>query len=111
MSLDLTGEAFADDRILCTGCRELRRNGDCLAARERRRLDVSEYYGPSEIDLPRRCEFFIPKPGAVDQRSGAERYPDLYAEYEAKQAERNGFRREAAVRGIERAKEALDHPP
>ena len=97
-----------DDRILCTNCRELRRNGDCLAARERRRLDVSEYYGPSELDLPRRCEFFAAKPAAVDQRSGAERYPDLYAEYAAKQAELNSFRREAAVRGIQRMKAAIE---
>jgi hypothetical protein len=97
-----------DDRILCTDCRELRRNGDCLAARERRRLDVSEYYGHGAIDLPWRCEFFAPKPGAADQRSGRERYPTLYAEYEAAQARRNGFRREAAVRGIERAKAAIE---
>ena len=96
-----------DDRILCTDCRELRRNGDCLAARERRRLDVSEYYGHGAIDLPWRCEFFAALPGAEDQRTGAERYPDLYAEYEAKQAERNGFRREAAVRGIQRVKAAI----
>jgi hypothetical protein len=97
-----------DDRILCTDCSELRRNGDCLAARERRRLDVSEYYGPSEIDLPRRCEFFAAKPGAADQRGGAERYPDLYAEYVAKQAAINGARREAAVRGIGRMKAAIE---
>jgi len=90
MSLDLTGEAFADDRIRCLDCRELRRNGDCLAARERRRLDVSEYYGHGATDVPWRCEFFVAKPDAADQRSGAERYPDLYAEYETKQAERNG---------------------
>jgi hypothetical protein len=97
-----------DDRILCTDCRELRRNGDCLAARERRRLDVSEYYGHGDVDLPWRCEFFAAKPGAADQRTGAERYPDLYAEYLEKQAAINGARREAAVRGIGRMKAAIE---
>jgi len=97
-----------DDRIFCTNCRELHRNGDRLAARERRRLDVSEYYGHGDVDLPWRCEFFAPKSDAADQRTGAERYPDLYAEYVAKQAAINGARREAAVRGIGRMKAAIE---
>ena len=83
--------------------------GDCLAAIERRRLDVHSQYGPADVDLPRRCEFFLPLRDADDQRTGRERYPTLWAEYEAKQDRLNGFRRDAAQRGLERAKAAIGH--
>ena len=124
MSLDLTGEPFPrDDRIRCVDCRELvlekrhviredamravARPGDCLAAIERRRTDVHDQYGPAHPDVPRRCEHFRPKPGADDQRPGTVRFPTLLAET-AREAKRNGTDREAARRGIERAKATLD---
>lgn len=97
-----------DDRIFCTDCRELAWNGDCLSAKEGRRLDVRQRYGHADIDLPHRCPFFLAKKGAEDQRSGRERFPWLFAEYEAKQAERGQVNREHAQRGIQRAKEALN---
>lgn len=91
-----------DDRIRCLECRELRRNGDCLAAREHRRLDVSEYYGPCELDLPRRCEFYAAKAGAEDQRPGRVRYPTLWAEYEKRH---RGRAATGNVSHVEQAKE------
>jgi hypothetical protein len=97
-----------DDRIFCGDCKELRVwNGDCLSAREGRRLDVGPRYGHADLDLPHRCAFFLAKKGAEDQRSGRERFPWLFAEYEQKQAERNQFNRDLAVRGLERAKAAI----
>lgn len=96
-----------DNRITCTHCRELARNGACLAAREQRRLDVSKYYGPSQPYLPWRCEFFAPKPDAEDQRSGAERYPEMFAAYRTKLAEREEYFRHAATYGLGLAKAAL----
>lgn len=98
---------MTDDRILCTDCREFARNGDCLAARERRREDVGPRYGPADIDLPRRCEHFLPQRDAEDQRAGRERFPALWREYEAATTKRNDFERAAAQRGIERAKAAI----
>lgn len=117
-----------DDRILCTDCCELvqrrtdvvtlegdpakARRGDCLAAVERRRLDVHGRYGPADVDLPRRREFFAPLAGANDRRTGRERYPILWAEYEKRIDERTRVTRGAAQRGIERAKVAIGrHQP
>ena len=99
---------MTDDRILCTSCRELGRNGDCLAARERRREDVGPRYGPADVDLPRRCEHFLPQRDAADQRSGRERFPDLARDYDALIEARRGFHHDAAMRGIERAKAAIN---
>ena len=96
-----------DDRITCLECRELARNGDCLAARERRREDVGERYGPADVDLPRRCEHFLPREGHLDERSGRERFPALAAEYDRWLAARRAANREAAQRGIERARAAI----
>lgn len=104
----VAGGRVIDDRILCTDCRELARNGDCLAARERRREDVSKYYGPADVDLPRRCEHFLPRRDAEDQRSGRERFQVLWLEYEARLAGRRSFERDAALRGLARAKAAID---
>lgn len=112
-----------DDRVYCTDCRayaartqEVRlddgmpytaKRGDCLQAATGRRLDVWRHYGPADVDLPRRCAHFLPFRDAVDQRTGRERFPVLYAEYEAAIAAKSGDRRAAAQRGIERAKSAL----
>lgn len=90
-----------DNRISCEQCR-------CLDGRICRaeRGDVGERYGPV-LELLHRCPHFAPLRGAADQRTGRERYPLLWEEYAAAQAERNGFRRDAAARGVERAKAAL----
>lgn len=110
MSVDLTGEPFADDRIMCTSCRELARNGDCLAAREGRRRDVGPYYGPAyPADLPRRCEHFLPLLDAADQRTGRERFPLLARLYDEAMAERDRERRGSAQRGLARAKAAISN--
>ena len=113
-----------DDRILCTDCRayatkatELRlddgtlytaRAGDCLAAATRRRLDVWQGYGPADVDLPRRCEHFLPKHDVADQRTGRERFPLFARLYDEATAERESTRRAAARRGLERARAAID---
>lgn len=125
MSLDLTGQPFpGDDRVLCTDCRafatkstELRlddgtlyraRQGDCLQAATRRRRDVWQGYGPADVDLPRRCEHFLPMGDAADQRTGRERFPLFARLYDEAMAERQGERRATVKRGLERARAAIN---
>lgn len=98
-----------DDRILCIDCREYSAwNGGCLSAKEGRRHDVGERYGPAHPDeLLRRCEFFLAKQQAEDQRSGRERFQSLWAVYEASQQDRQRINNGHAQRGLERAKAAL----
>ena len=72
-----------DDRVICTDCRELSKLGRCWVAQRGERKDVASDYGPA-VDLPRRCEFFAPKPIAADQRLGCERFPLRWNEYKAR---------------------------
>ncbi len=84
-----------DDRIHCSTCREYA--GICLAAKHGRRKDVATNY--QHPDLLHRCEFYLPKARVVDQRLGRERWPDLFAEYEA----RIGRRAETGIRQARKA--------
>lgn len=71
-----------DDRIMCVDCAKLRvhKHTLCMAAAKREREDVGERYGPI-ADIPFRCEWFQPKPGDPDQRTGAQRWPTLMDDY------------------------------
>ena len=62
----------SDDRITCPTCSEFRvATGACLAAK--RMPDVGNKYHPVS-ELPRRCEFYLPRKGVEDQRPGVERW-------------------------------------
>lgn len=94
-----------DDRVLCSDC--VSRVADrCKVARESVLLGVWSDF-PYWRDDPRRCVLFEARAGAVDQRSGRDRYPTMWAEYETTQAERTRVRRETNQRGIARAKAAV----
>ena len=54
-----------DDRITCTWCQNLRKDGiQCLALRH-----------AVIAGLPRRCSHYIPLATEADQRTGRERWP------------------------------------
>jgi hypothetical protein len=57
-----------DGRVSCTTCTHYSSNGFCDAFGRR--------YSPS-IDIPRRCEKYVPKKNVADQRTGKERFPFL----------------------------------
>lgn len=60
---------MGDDRITCAVCSRYDSDGyRCLAARP-----------PMGCvpDLPRRCEYFNARDGAMDKRKGVERWPSL----------------------------------
>lgn len=92
-----------DSRVRCdTDCAEYNRMDQrCMAAARGERKDVSVYYHPTP-DVLRCCEFFVPKPGAADQRPARERWPHLCALYDKE------HRAKTAVKdNIKRAKEAV----
>jgi hypothetical protein len=73
----------ADDRVSCEACC-LYNPPFCSAARHGDRLDVQRNYGPAVVDTPpRRCPHYRPHRANPDQRTGRERWPRMYAEYEA----------------------------
>lgn len=76
---------MSDSRISCHSCRDL---GRCNAPVR------------AHPDLLRRCEHFMPKRGAVDQRTGRQRYPEFMVEEVATATAR-------AREGFEKAKSAL----
>lgn len=94
-----------DDRIVCSDCASFRRDR-CNVASEHKLLGVWSFI-ESLVDQPTRCIFFAPRPGAADPRTGAARYPWLWAEYQAVKEERHRVFRSHAARGLERAKEAI----
>ena len=71
----------ADDRRTCTDCANLSmRDQRCLAAWRGKRIgNAGRNYHPV-IDLPGRCEHYAPKADETDQRSGAERWPEMAAD-------------------------------
>ena len=87
-----------DDRITCPDCANLR-NSECSAF---------GYRSGRVLDLLRRCELFAPKKDAQDQRPGSQRWPTLYADYEKVRSELATLKREAAQRGISRARKAIE---
>ncbi len=66
---------LADDRIHCTDCANLRGRICAQAAM----LGASHGYTPV-LNIARRCEGFKPRPEALDQRTGAQRWPSLLIE-------------------------------
>ena len=68
-----------DDRRTCTDCANLSpHKGRCLAAaRGEGPGHAGREYHP-KADLLRRCEWYMPKLSEADQRSGAERFPNLF---------------------------------
>lgn len=80
-----------DDRITCGECRRLLETGHCQAARMAF-IAVSVTYQPNPR-TPRRCEAFVPKPSAADQRKGLERWPSLRCYLPAKRNPKGGYKR------------------
>jgi hypothetical protein len=68
-----------DDRVHCDRqCDNyLGFTGQCGAAVHGLYKGVTAEYRPT-LGVPRRCEYFQPKPGAADQRSAMERWPSLF---------------------------------
>jgi hypothetical protein len=64
-----------DDRRHCGDCANLSHGGRCLAA-WRGEILAGGHYKPID-DLPRRCVGYAPKVNDPDQRTGAERWPNL----------------------------------
>ena len=60
----------------CTLCRNLARNGRCLAA-WRGEIRAARDYEPSIPAQPRRCIGYDPKADDPEQTSGMERWPEL----------------------------------
>lgn len=99
---------MSDDRISCSDC-AYRVNDRCKVARESTLIGVWSDF-PYWREDPRRCVLFEAKAGAEDRRSGRERYPTMWAEYQATQAQRTRVRSETNQRGVARAKAALGQP-
>jgi hypothetical protein len=69
-----------DDRRTCRTCHELRAStGECRAARTMHIGTAGREYHPMP-DLLRRCDGYKPRPSEVDQRTGAERWPEIAAD-------------------------------
>jgi hypothetical protein len=68
-------DRFPDDRRRCDQCLNLTGRGLCLAAR-RGEIVANRDYEPV-LDLPRRCEGYMPGGDDPDRRTGQERWPDL----------------------------------
>jgi hypothetical protein len=68
----------ADTRRTCRQCRNLARNGRCMAAGRGELPLTSSRYEPF-TDRLERCIGYLPGPDDPDQRPGKERYPNLTA--------------------------------
>ena len=67
----------SDDRRTCSGCMNLTGMGSCLAAaRGELPYIASRKYSPAP-NVPKRCEGYQPKASDADQRTAAERWPNL----------------------------------
>lgn len=64
----LMPDGFRDDRVLCTQCQS------CDPARHYCRASRTS----TMIDIPLRCVSFKPLRSEGDQRTGAQRWPDLF---------------------------------
>ena len=65
-----------DTRRTCRQCRNLARNGRCMAAGRGELPLTASQYEPFQ-DRPERCIGYLPGADDPDQRTGAERYPGL----------------------------------
>ena len=66
-----------DDRRTCRQCRNLARNGRCMAAGAGRLPMTGNLYEPDQAAL-QRCAGYAPGADDPDRRPGKERYPGLY---------------------------------
>lgn len=67
---------LSDDRITCRNCWKRAPNGICGIAKPGGIVNAKVGYIPDAL-LQHRCPGFIPKTVGGDQRTGAERWPDL----------------------------------
>lgn len=65
-----------DDRTTCQTCAGRRFDGACRAAQRGDISGTARNYTPDPA-IRRRCEAYAPKPNDPDQRTGAERWPNL----------------------------------
>ena len=72
-----TAEQLADNRRCCRQCRNLARDGKCLAAGRGELPMTSPRYEP-DPDRLLRCVGYLPTAEDADQRHGRDRYPGLY---------------------------------
>lgn len=68
-----------DDRTTCQTCVGRRFDGVCRAAQRGDISGSARSYTP-DPSIRRRCEAYAPKPDDPDQRTGAERWPNLNRE-------------------------------
>jgi hypothetical protein len=71
-------DRLADTRRTCRRCRELARNGRCMAAGRGELPMTARQYEPV-TDRLERCIGYLPGSDDPDQRPGRERYPHLAA--------------------------------
>jgi hypothetical protein len=64
-------ELTTDDRITCNRCVNL------VGRKCTKWIEMGAVRGWEPVQLPMRCEQFTPKAGEADQRTGAERWPNL----------------------------------
>lgn len=95
---------MSDDRILCRDCANF--DARCTIATERN-LPGAWMHFTTLVELPQRCIFFVPLRSAVDQRTGAQRWPEFAEHYRTVKRELRRVEHETAQRGITRAKAAI----